>query len=81
MTARADMIERCKVGCFLEMRDAAAVNDRHAQVVDPLIADEVVRVPDRIEDFAYRDGRRRVLADDLKPSCNSAGTGSSIQKR
>ena len=32
-----------------------------------------MRVPDGVEDLAHRDGRRGVLADHLKPSCNSAG--------
>src|SRR3978361_1339180 len=42
------------------------MDDRHAQVVDPLVADEVVGVPEGVEDFAGRDGGDGVLADEAE---------------
>ena len=62
----AHMIERRKIGNLLQVGDAAAVHESHADVVDPLVADQIVRVPDRVENFADCDRRRGVFADDLE---------------
>src|SRR5579862_510086 len=57
------MKERRKIGHFLQVRETTAVHHRHADVVDPLLLDQFLRVPDRIEDLAGRDGGRRMLTD------------------
>ena len=54
VVAGADVVERGKVGGLFCVGDAAAVDDGHADVVDQLMADEVVGVPDGVEDFAVR---------------------------
>jgi hypothetical protein len=48
------------------VRDAAAVHDRRADVVDELVLDQVLAVPDRVEHFADRERSDGVLADDLE---------------
>src|SRR5689334_3943726 len=48
------------------MGDATGPDDRHPDVVDELILDQVLAVPDRIENFADRERRRAVLADQTK---------------
>jgi len=63
VVAGADVIECRKVSGLFCVRDAAAVHDRHADVVDPLMANEVVSVPHGVEDFARRDWSCGVAAD------------------
>ena len=63
MASRAHVIQRRKVGDLLQVRDAAAMHHRHANVIDPLVANQIMRIPDRIEDLAHRNRRRGVLAD------------------
>src|SRR2546426_9459966 len=46
------------------MRDAARVNDRCTDVVDQLLADQILAVPDRVEDLADGERSRRVLPDE-----------------
>src|SRR5271168_3485184 len=75
MAAGADLIERGEVGDFFQVREAAGVNDRHADVVDPLVADEVVRVPDGVEDFADGDGCSGVFTDELEAFLMFGGGG------
>ncbi|ABA53425.1 hypothetical protein BURPS1710b_A0511 [Burkholderia pseudomallei 1710b] len=65
--ARADLVHRRVIGDAAHVRDAARVHDRRADVVDQLIADQVLAIPDRIEDLADRERRRRVAAD--QPEC------------
>ena len=45
------------------MADPAAVHDGHPDVVDQLLLDELRAIVDRVEHFAHRNRRRRVLAD------------------
>ena len=56
-----------------------ACDDRGADVVDQLLGDQLLAVPDRVEDLADRDRRGRVLPDQPEASWCSAGVGSSIQ--
>jgi hypothetical protein len=73
--AGADMVEGGEVGGLLEVGDAAAVDDGHAEVVDPLVADEVVAIPDGVEDFAGGEGDGGVLADELEAFLELGGAG------
>src|SRR5262245_40336083 len=43
------------------MRDASRADDGHADVVDELLLDQLLAVPDRIEHFTDREWRGRVL--------------------
>ncbi|MNY50727.1 hypothetical protein D3C86_1862550 [compost metagenome] len=45
------------------MGDAARVHDGGADVVDQLLADQRLAVPDRVEDFPHGQRRGGVLAD------------------
>src|ERR1700722_835814 len=65
MAAGADVIEIREIGDLLQMGESAGVNDGHADVVDPLVADKIVRVPDGVEDFADSDGGGVAGSDDL----------------
>src|SRR5579864_1125327 len=51
---------------FFKMRQAAAVHNRHPQVVDKLLLDENMSVPNGVEDLADRERRSGVLAYDAK---------------
>ncbi len=64
VTAGTDVIERSEVGDLFHVADATAVDDAHADIVDPLAPNQIVRIPHRVEDFP--DGKRRggVLADE-----------------
>src|SRR5579863_2104226 len=66
VTAGAHMVKGSKVRDFLEMSQPAGMGNGHADVVNPLVADQVVRIPDGVEDFADSDGRCGVLANDLE---------------
>src|SRR5580658_2133933 len=57
------------------MSDAAAVNRGHANVVDQLLGDECSGVPDSVEDFADRERRGGVLANDAKAFLELGGDG------
>ena len=64
-----------------QMSDAAGMHHGRADVVDQLLLDQLLAVPDAVEHFADRQRRRRVLADQPEDSWFSAGTASSIQNR
>ncbi len=61
--AGADVVECSEVGGLFEVGDAAAVDDGHADVVNPLIGDKLLRVPEGVEDFSGGEGCGGVLAD------------------
>ena len=61
--AGADMVDRGEIEDALQPGDAARVDGGDADVVDQLFGDQLLAVPDRVEDLAQRDGRGRVLAD------------------
>src|SRR5438477_3266996 len=58
MTACPHMINLSKSRGLLEVRQASAMHDRHAKVVDELLLDENMRVPNCIEDLADRERSR-----------------------
>ena len=64
--SRAHVIHRREVCRLLQVRDAATMHERHAQIVDPLVANQIMRIPHRIEHLANSDRRRGVLPDNLK---------------
>ena len=64
VAARAHVVELGQ-GCDLaQVRDPARVGGVHADVVDQLLCDQLLAVPDRIEDLADRDRGGGVLTDD-----------------
>src|SRR5215831_16290211 len=63
MAARAHVINISKRGDLLQMRQPTTVHDSHAQVIDQLLRDQNVGIPDRVENFANSEGYHRVLAD------------------
>src|SRR5881396_3888951 len=64
MAAGAHLIDRGKIRDAAQMRDAPRMNDRRADVVDQLLADQILAVPDRVEDLADGEWSRRVLPDE-----------------
>ena len=74
------LMQRREVRDAPHVRDAAAVHDGRADVVDELVLDEVLAVPDRVEHLAHRERRHRVLADRARtPSGFPPASQSSIQ--
>jgi hypothetical protein len=73
--AGADVVEGGEVGGFFEVGDAAAVDDGHADVVDPLVGDEFLRVPEGVEDFAGGERCGGVLADEGEGGLELGGDG------
>ena len=63
MKARANLIERSEFGDPPDVCDAARMHDGRADVVDQLLADKVLAVPDRVEHFADSELGRGVLPD------------------
>ncbi len=61
--AGADLVERGQVEDAAQVGDAAGVHDRGAHVVDELLGDQLLHVPDRGEHLAGRDRRGGVLPD------------------
>src|SRR5690242_12356660 len=57
------------------MRDAAAVNNRHTNVIDELLGNEYPRIPDGAENLADRQRRRRVPAHDPVTFLELSGHG------
>ena len=64
-TVRAgpDLVQRRQVEDPTQVRDTACVHDRGAHVVDELLGDQLLDIPDRTEHLANRDRRRGVLSD------------------
>ena len=59
--ARCSSSARCAMRA--QVRDAARVHDRRPDVVDQLLADQLLAVVNRREHLAHRQRRRRVLPD------------------
>ena len=57
-----------------QVRDPARVHDRRADVIDELLADQLLAVVDRREHLAHRQRRGRVLADqpEARPAARPA---------
>jgi hypothetical protein len=62
----SDVVELRQVRNLAKVADAAAVDGRHADVIDELLFDEPVALVDRREHLADGDGRRRVMADEAE---------------
>src|SRR5579859_7116586 len=75
MASGAHMIEFGEVGQLFKVRQTAAVRNRGANVVDPLVANQVVRVPNGVEHFTHRNWRGRMLAKDPKPLLQFSRSG------
>jgi hypothetical protein len=63
VAAGAHLVERRQVGDAPQVRDAAGVDHRGADVVDELVLDQVLAVPDGVEHLAHGQRRGGVLAD------------------
>ena len=63
MAAGADVVEVGEAGDPPQVGDPAGVDDGGADVVDQLLLDQLLAVPDRVEDLADRERGRGVLAD------------------
>ena len=62
--AGAHLVERGEVEDPPQVGDAAGVHDGGAHVVDELLGDQVLDVPDRVQDLADRDRGGGVLPDE-----------------
>src|SRR5947209_7187688 len=49
------------------MSETSGMADRHAYVIDPLLPDQLLCVPDSIQHFTRCDWSCRVLANESKP--------------
>jgi hypothetical protein len=63
---RSHAVQRREVRDAPHVRDAAAVHDGRADVVDELVLDQVLAVPDRIEHFADGEWRHVCLRTSSK---------------
>src|SRR5437868_5174731 len=59
----ADLVETGEVCDAAQMRDAAGTDDGATNVVDELILDQILGIPDRVEDLAHRERYHGVLPD------------------
>src|SRR6185436_8524264 len=66
MTTGAHLVEARKVSNAAQMRDAAGADDRATNVVDELILDQILGIPDRVEDFAHCKRCHGVLSNQLE---------------
>jgi hypothetical protein len=66
MATRLHVVKRGEVRRFLHRGQATAMHHAHAQVVNQLLADQLLRIPDGVEDLSNRKRRRRVLANEPK---------------
>src|SRR5215813_11007134 len=75
VTPGAHVINLGQSRYLLQMRYAAAVNNRHANVIDQLLANEYTCIPDSAENLANRQRRCRVLAHDPVTFLKLSGHG------
>src|SRR5580692_1338640 len=73
--AGADVVKGGEVGGLFGVGNAASVDDGHADVVDELVADEIVSVPEGVKDFAGGYGGRCVAADEFEAFLEFGGAG------
>jgi hypothetical protein len=59
-------MQRREIRDSAQMRDAAAMHDGRADVVDELILDQMFAIPDRVEGLAHRERRHRMLPDQFE---------------
>src|ERR1700723_836990 len=72
---RAHMINLSQGGDLLEMPQPSTVYYGHAEVVDQLFLDQKVRIPNRVEDFADREWRRRMPTNNAEALLQFRGHG------
>jgi len=60
------MIESCEIRGLPGVSDASAMHDCHSDVVNPLTANQIVGIPEGVEDLASRDWSDRVPADQFE---------------
>src|SRR4030095_11660384 len=60
------LIHLGEIGNFSQVRNAACMDDRGANVIDELFLNELLAVVDCVEHLANRQGRGRVLANQTK---------------
>jgi hypothetical protein len=60
------MINLSQSGDLLQRSKSSPVHYCHSDVINQLLTNEKVCIPNRIENFAHREGRRSVLANDAK---------------
>jgi hypothetical protein len=63
VAAGANAVEIGEARNAAQMRDPAGVHDRCANVINELLLNQRLGVPDRIEDFAHREWSGRMLAN------------------
>ena len=63
MAAHPHVVQGGEIRDAAQVRDAAGVHDRRADIVDQLFLDELLAVPDRVEHLADGERRHGVLAD------------------
>src|ERR1700742_2287455 len=63
VAARSHVIECSEIGNFFQWRQPACMYHRHPDIVDPLLTNQIVSVPDAIEDFSACNWGCSVLAD------------------
>ena len=66
VAAGAHLVQRGKVCYAAQVGDAAGMHHGGTDVVDELLADQVLAVVDRVEHLAHRQRRGRVLANQAK---------------
>lgn len=66
VTAGSHLVESGKIGNPPQLRNAARSNDGAADIVDQLVLDQILGVPDRVEDLAHGKRRDGMLADQLE---------------
>ncbi len=55
MAARADLVQRGEIGDAAQVRDAARMGQGRADVIDQLFFDQLLAIPDTVEDLADGD--------------------------
>src|SRR5262249_20277519 len=73
VAARAHAVELGQVQDAAQVGDPAGVHDAHADEVDELLGDELLAVPDRVEDLADRQRRGGVLAHEAQVGLELGG--------
>jgi len=64
--ACSHLVEAGQIGNQPQVRDAARMRDRGANVVDELLLDQIFAVPNAVENFAHCQRRGGVLPDEFE---------------
>ena len=73
--AHPHLVQRGEVRRFLERGNSAAVNDGHAKVVDPLVPNKIMRIPEGIENFSRCNRSDCVLTNEAERLLVLGGRG------